>query len=447
MKTQHFDTIIIGSGTSAFYAAQRLSEAGRKVALIEKREFGGTCALRGCQPKKFLVANAEAVSQARQLVGRGIKAAPETDWQALQRLKNSFLDTIPERSFEGYRAAGITLLRGEARMISDRMVVVGNDRLEAEHIIVATGSRPRRSRIPGWEHAGTSDTFLELPELPERVVFVGAGFISLEFASVAAAAGSLVTILHRNERPLREFDPEAVAVLFKALGEFGIETIPNEEPWALIKEADGITVRGKSGRSYQADLVIEATGRVPELGILDGDGHGVKSGPNGVVVNEYLQSVSNPRVYAIGDVADTGYQLASTADRSGLVAAENILNGNSMPFASSVVARSLFTFPNLARVGMTENEARARGIDFRILRGSTCEWPSSLRIGEQHSFYKILVENGTGRILGADIVRHLASEVINTLALAIRHRLTVRDLKSVLWAYPTMTSDLNQMLG
>jgi glutathione reductase (NADPH) len=235
--------------------------------------------------------------------------------------------------------------------------------------------------------------------------------------------------------------------MLTALAESGVDYIPDEEPRAIHKTPRELVVKGTSGKNYPADLVIEAIGRLPQLGILAGDGHRVQSGPNGVVVNEYLQSVSNPRVYAIGDVADTGYQLASTADQSGMVAAENILNGNTTAFDTRVVARSVFTVPNLARVGMTENEARARDLGFRIYKGTTTAWPSSLRIGEKHSFYKILVESPSGRILGADLLRHQAAEVVNTLAMAIRKELTIHDLKSVLWAYPTYTSDLNTMLN
>ena len=446
MYPQKFDTIIVGSGTSAYYAARRLSAGGQKVAVVDKRAYGGTCALRGCQPKKYLVANAEAIAGARHLVGHGIEAAPRTDWAALQALKNEFLDGIPEDSFNGYRKAGITPLRGDARMANENTIQIGNSHFEADHIILATGSSSRRSYLPGGDLAGTSDTFLELLELPRRIIFIGGGYIAFEFATVAAYAGSQVTILDRNKRPLPAFDPDAVQVLLEATKDTGIRFVPDEEPLAIEKNGNGLEVQGRSGTTYLADAVFETTGRTPNLEVLDGDAHGVESTLKGITVTPYLQSTSNPHVYAIGDVANTGFQLATVADQAGMIAAENILKGNTVTLDTSVVASAVFAIPNLARVGLSEADARQRKLDFRIHRGSTTDWPSSLRIGERHSFYKIIIENSTDRILGAHLLRHQAAEVINIFALALQQGLTVQDLKSVFWAYPTNSSDLNNML-
>ncbi|EDY83985.1 Pyridine nucleotide-disulphide oxidoreductase domain protein [Verrucomicrobiia bacterium DG1235] len=447
MKTFTFDTVIIGSGTSAYYAARGLQAGGQNVAVVDRQAFGGTCALRGCQPKKYLVANAEAVANARHLVGKGIVASPETDWPALQALKNEFLDGIPESSFNGYREVGITPIRGAAHLLDAHTVQVDDSTLKTKHIIIATGSSPRPLDIPGAALAGNSDTFLELPALPQRIVFIGGGYISFEFATVAAQAGSEVTILHRSSQPLKAFDPEAVATLLQATAASGIRFLPEQSPASIERSTNGLRIISTSGTVIEADCVINASGRTPNLNLLDRASISLQTSALGIAVNRYLQSPSHPNIYAIGDVADTGYQLATVADQAGIVVAENILRGNQSPLELDAVASAVFTIPNLTRVGLSEAEARAQGKDFRIRKGSTKNWPSSLRIGETHSFYKILIENGTDRILGAQLLRHQAAEVINLFALAIKKNLTVGDLKSVLWAYPTYGSDLKNMIA
>ena len=197
MKNSTFDSIVIGSGTSAYFCITALNQAGRKVAVIDEREYGGTCALRGCQPKKYLVANAEAVAMANHLVGKGIDQSSGTHWQALQALKNEFLDGIPEGEVEEFNNAGIATYSGRAMLVGRNEVEVDGQRLAAEHIVLATGASPRKTVIPGSEHTHDSEYFLNLAELPERVLFIGGGYISFEFAHVTAQAGGHATILHR----------------------------------------------------------------------------------------------------------------------------------------------------------------------------------------------------------------------------------------------------------
>ncbi len=446
MSAKETDVLVIGSGTSAHYCAHGLRESGKRVTVADEREFGGTCALRGCQPKKYLVANAGAIAMASHLVGRGIVSTPVCDWPALQRLKNEFLDGIPEGTVKGFEDAGMDVLCGHVRFIAEDTVRVGNDSVRAEHIVIATGSKPREAGIPGAEHAGTSDDFLSLSELPASIVFIGGGYISFEFAHVAARAGAKATILHRSARALKAFDPDMADIILAASREAGIDVVLNEPAKAIEQEDGKFSVVGGSGNRYIADFVIEASGRVPNVSVLDGDLGRIESGPNGVVVNEFLQSVSNPRVYAIGDVAATRYQLAPVADCEGMIAATNIARGNVDKMDYDGVASSVFTIPELATVGMSEAVAKKDGLEYHVHQGTTEEWASSIRIGEKHAGYKILFEDGTHRILGAHLARHNASEVINVFALAIKFGMTMHDLETVTWAYPTYTSDLKKMI-
>lgn len=447
MNEHTYDAVVVGSGTSAYFVVDGLNNAGKRVAIVDERPYGGTCALRGCQPKKYLVCNAEAVATAQHLVGRGIVTAPQTDWRALQALKNEFLDGRSEGEVQEWQAAGVATYHGRATMTGKNEVTVGENILKADHIVLATGATPRRADIPGAEFVHDSEHFLNLPELPDRIVFIGGGYISFEFAHVAIRAGAKqVTILHRSAQVLKAFDSDIVEVVVEAGEAEGIHTVINETPASVSKDENGLTIETASGSRYEADLVIEATGRVPNLSVLAGDHGAVEHSSRGVKVNPFLQSVSNPNVYAVGDCAATDYMLATVADEEGKTAARNILEGNARTVDYSVTPSAVFTIPSIGSVGLTEAQAKGMGLDFRVNRGHTTGWPSAKRIGEKHGAYKILIDNQTNQIIGAHLARHNAAEAINTLALAMKHQIKAVDLADFMWAYPTITSDLKYMV-
>src|SRR3984893_14327860 len=219
-----FDVIAIGTGSAASTVASRCREAGWQVAIVDSRPFGGTCALRGCDPKKVLVGAAEAVDWTRRMKGRGIQAAKlRIDWPELMRFKRSFTEPVPKRREEGFAKAGIAAFHGRARFVGPTAVQVGKETLEARYVVIAAGEVPADLGIPGAEHLTTSDQFLDLNELPRRILFIGGGYIAFEFAHVAACVGSQVTILQRGPRPLALFDPDLVDQLVERTRELGID--------------------------------------------------------------------------------------------------------------------------------------------------------------------------------------------------------------------------------
>jgi glutathione reductase (NADPH) len=447
MNQQKFDTVVVGSGTSAYFAVDILNKAGQKVAIVDERPYGGTCALRGCQPKKYLVSNAEAVALASHLVDRGIVAAPKTDWRSLQALKNEFLEGRSEAEAENWQREGVTTFHGRAVVTGKDEITVAQDRLKAGHIILATGARPLLSDIPGAEHVNDSEHFLNMADLPSRIVFIGGGYISFEFAHIAIRAGAeSVTILHRSSRPLKAFDEDIVKTVLEASKEAGIRVVLDESPKSVESAGNDLIIRGASGAVYKTGLIIEATGRIPNLSVLEGDHCNVEYSNRGVVVNEFLQSVSNPKVYAIGDCAATHYMLAPVADEEGKTAARNILETNSKAIDYSAIPSVVFTIPAIGSVGLTEEQAKKKKLDFRMNQGKTTQWPSSKRIGEKHGAYKVLIDKQTDEILGAHIVRHGSSDAINVLALAMKYKIKAAELAEFMWAYPTVTSDLKYMV-
>ncbi|HEV8584557.1 MAG TPA: NAD(P)/FAD-dependent oxidoreductase [Methylomirabilota bacterium] len=447
---KQYDLVVIGTGTASG-AASRCREAGWKVAVVDSRPVGGTCALRGCRPKKMLVAGAEAVHAARDMVGRGVKApGAELDWPALMRFKRSETDHLPQTFTEGYARAGIDVLRGRAHFVAPTALAVNGDRLEARHVLIAAGARPAPLGVPGEDLVATSDRFLELDTLPRQIVFVGGGYISFEFAHVAARAGAEVTILHRGPRPLEGFDADLVGLLVRRTEELGIRVALSTAVSGFERRGNGVAVLAQTGgraQRFEADLAIHSAGRVPDLDDLDLETGGITREKRGVSVNQYLQSVSNPAVYAAGDAAASGAPpLTPKAGHDTDVVGQNLLEGNHRTPNYEAIAGAVFTVPALASVGLTEEAARARGLRFRARWEDTSSWFSSKRVGETASGYKTLVEEATGRILGAHLLGPHAPEIINIFAVAMRFGIRAEELKQVLFAYPTSASDVPFML-
>jgi glutathione reductase (NADPH) len=444
------DVLVIGTGTAGSTLALACRKGGRQVAVVDHSPYGGTCAMRGCQPKKYLVEAAQVAELSRQMSRIGIHPAAKIDWPALMRSKSAFTDAVPERTERTLQDAGVELLHGSARFLSPEEVAVGEDlTVSARTVVIATGAKPAHLDFPGAELAITSDDFLELKALPRRLLFIGGGYVSLEFAHVARAAGAAVTILHRGERILKRFDAELAEKLARSARDLGI--VIHTGMTACMAESLGgeYITYGKAGcaEAFRSDLIVNASGRLADLDELDLDAGRVARGEHGVSVNEFLQSVTNPRVFAVGDACDSPYQLSTVADMEAEVAAENILKGNLRRPDYQGVPSVVFAQPPLAGVGLTEEQAKSSGLSFRINRGTMDSWPSSRRIGQRHAFYKVLIEEGSGKILGAHLFGHAAGETINVFALAIKQGLGNTDLKKVLWAYPTYSSDLKYMIA
>jgi len=446
---RQYDLVVVGTGVTAAVAS-RCREAGWSVAVVDRRPFGGTCALRGCVPKKILVGAADAVQAARDLAGKGVPAGEMAiDWPELMRFKHALIDGTTERTEQAWARIGVEQFHGQARFVGPTTLAVGDDRLTGRRVLIAAGAEPAPLRFPGAERLITSDRFLDLDRLPRRVLFVGGGYVSFEFAHVAARAGARVTILHRGPRPLEGFDPDLVARLVARTREVGIRVELDLEVSGVEAAGSGLVVRGVQGgqeRSFDADVAIHGAGRVPELDDLDLDAAGVKRERRGVTVNQFLQSVSNPAVYAGGDAAASGPPLTPKADHDMGVLVTNLLEGNRRTPNYDGIASAVFTVPPLAAAGLTEEAARAAGRRFRTNHQDTSGWFNTRRVGETASGFKVLIEEGSNQILGAHLLGPRADEVINLFAAAIRFHVPADELKQVIFAYPTSGSDTRFML-
>jgi glutathione reductase (NADPH) len=446
MKT--YDLIAIGSGTAAQVASSRVRGAGLSVALVDHRPFGGTCALRGCDPKKMLISGAEAIDAQTRMRGHGGAGEARIDWCNLMMFKRSFTDAVPRLRERGFAASGIDAFHGLARFAGPDVVVVEGQNLRARRILIATGTRPVRLNIPGEEHAMTSERFLELDALPPRIVLVGGGYIAAEFSHVAARAGARVTVLQRAQRLLPAFDPDLVGWLMEKFSELGIDVRLRSTVKRIDKTADGFTVHASTdGKEQQvvADVVVHAAGREPDLEALDLAAASVTTENGRVKLNGFLQSVPNPKVYAASDAAASGPPLTPVSSHDGGVIARNLLDGNQHRPNYLGVPSVAFTIPPIAAVGLSEAAARQKGLKFRKGSKKIPDWYSARRLNESVYGFKTLVEEDSDRILGAHLVGPHAAEIINLFAIAIRHGLTTKDLKATIFAYPTGASDIGYM--
>ena len=324
--------------------------------------------------------------------------------------------------------------------------MVGDTEVSADVVVVASGARSRPLSIPGADLAHDSDHFLDMESLPERIVFIGGGYISFEFAHVAAAAGAKPTILHRSSHPLKQFDTDLVQTVVESSEADGIRVITEAPGQEISRRIDGFQVVTPAG-PVETDLVISAAGRIPNIDSLDLEKAGVEASKHGIHVNGYMQSPSNPRVFALGDSAAKRYPLSPVAMREAEVTIENILRGNTVTMDYSVVPSVVFTHPPLTAVGLTEEEAEEAGMDVEVHTGDMSGWASSKRLGETYGKYKVLIHKSTGMIAGAHIFAPRSSESINIFALAMKSEISAEELKKTLFAYPTYVSEITSMLG
>lgn len=445
---QSFDLIVIGTGSAGKSAAESVRKAGKSVAIIDNMPFGGTCSQRGCDPKKVLVGAADVVSRSAQLTGKGITAKAAINWPDLMVFKKTFTESIPENTGESFRKLGIQAFHGTATFTSENTIRVGEDELQANQIVIATGHRPRPLGIPGEELVTDSTGFMELPQLPKNIVMIGGGYISMEFADVAARAGATVTILHRGNRLLENFDADLVNLLSEAMTETGVQILLEASVTAVEGEPGKLKVnyeKGNKTHTIETELVVHGAGRVANIEELNLEIAGVETDKKGVVVNKHLQSPSNSAVYACGDVTDRGLPLTPLAGYQGRIVAENILQNNSRTVSLFPVPSAVFTIPTLASVGMSEAEARQQNLNVEVSFQKTDTWYSSRRINESFSGFKTIVDKQSGQILGAHLLGDGSDELINLFTLAMKHKISAKDLTETLFAYPTHGSNISSM--
>ena len=445
-----FDVFIIGTGVAGTIIANKSAKAGLKTGIVDNKEYGGTCGLHGCIPKKILVGAVDAVASSKNLEGKGVMNMPSINWNELIAFKNSFTHTIPEDKEANFKENGIYTYHGNPKFITENRLIIGDDIIEADKIVVATGAIPRELAIPGAEHALSSDDFLEMKDLPPSMLFIGGGYIAFEFAHIAARSGSKVTILDMEATSLPHFDKDIVTHLVDATKKLGIKLVMNTKVSQIKKNERGYTVIGNNNGKLEeitTDVVFNTSGRVPAIHNLDLDKGNVRYSDKGIEVSYYMQSTTNPKVYAAGDnTATFGLPLTPFATMEGHIVSANILDGNNKQPDYGVRPTAVYTLPTLAMVGITEEQARKDNLDITVNYASVPNWYTAKHLGEKTYAFKVIIDNKTDLILGVHIIGPKAEETINVFAVAMQAKMKAHDLMIIPFTYPSASSDIAKMI-
>ncbi|KRK74076.1 dihydrolipoyl dehydrogenase family protein [Lacticaseibacillus nasuensis] len=439
-----FDVLMIGSGHATWHAAVALLQQGKRVAIVERDLVGGTCTNYGCDAKIALDGPFQLIEQLRRFQGHGVETLPAVNWSDLMTYKHQIIDPLAPTMTKLFAQGGITMITGSAKLRDAHTVEVAGQSYTSEYIVIGTGQRPAQLTIPGAEYIHDSREFLDLPEMPERLVFIGAGIIAMEFAAMAATMGKQVHIVEFSDKALAPFHQPYVARLREKLRAQGVEFHFNEAVNAVTKTATGYTVTTANGLTLETDYILGATGRVANVEGLGLEALGIEASRRGIKVNDHLQTtVAN--IFASGDVIDKPQpKLTPVATfESNYIA--SVIAGNSAPIHYPAIPSVAFTMPRLAEVGVSPATAAAQPAQYHT---------QVVPFGQQLAFqYKraldaeaTLVFDQQGYLVGASLYADDSEDLINLLTLIINGRYTATTLQQQIFAFPSATVGLIDLL-
>ena len=426
--------------------ASRVSATlGARVAIAESGRFGGTCVNVGCIPKKLFSYAAHFRDELKDAADFGWQVAePEFDWQKLLANKDREIDRLNGVYERVLTNAGVSIFRGKALVRGKNEVEVNGKTFTAKHILVATGSWPQKPDIPGAELAITSNEAFHLARLPRRALVVGGGYIAVEFASIFNGLGVETTLAYRGTQLLRGFDAELGTRLAEEMRRKGVAVVLNCIPVALLKQKDSIQVEFNDNTEKTYDLVMFATGRLPNTAGLGLESAGVKLGAGGlVVVNEYSMS-SVESIHAIGDVTNR-LNLTPVATSEGMALAKTLFGGKPTPVDHDDVPTAIFSNPTVATVGLSEERARERCGKVDIYKTAFRSLKQSMGHSEERIFMKLVVDAATQRVVGAHMLGPDAGEIIQGIAIAVKLGATKAQFDATLGIHPTAAEEFVTM--
>lgn len=441
-EQKKFDVVVIGGGPGGYPAAIRAAQSGKKVALIEAKEMGGTCLNRGCIPSKTLIANAEVLERIREASEFCITVKDVTfDYGKMVNRKDKIVTNI-RKGLEGLIASNqITVYRGYGKFISPREIkITGQDNVViiAEKTIIATGSEPRN--MPAfpfdYERIHDSTSLLEMQKLPKSIVIVGGGVIGCEFASLYAALGVEVTILELLPRLIPMEDKGVSDALTIAFQKKGIKIHTQVQVAGIDRTSNGVSVRLADGQAHSAEIALVSVGRILNTSNIGLDKAGVVINGNGIIPVDDKMETNVPGIYAVGDIASKWW-LAHVASHQGVVAAINAC-GQSAKMHYNSVPSVIFTHPEIGTVGLSLDDAIAKG--YQAVTGAFpfMALGKSQAAHQTEGYAQIVLDKRTGQILGAQVVGHEASTLVAEMGLAIANELTVDCITETIHAHPTI---------
>ncbi|TYO68185.1 NAD(P)/FAD-dependent oxidoreductase [Bradyrhizobium hipponense] len=451
MVRQTFDVVILGGGNAGIGVTGPVRRAGLSVAMIEPLDLGGTCPNRGCTPKKVLVAAGQMLHDIERAAVHHIAVGkPRLDWAALIDREKNMIKDIPANLARAMARREVEVIKGYGTFVAPSTIRVGDRVLEANHVVIATGSKPRPLPIAGAEHMITSDAMLSDRDLPASVIFIGGGVISLEFAHIYARAGAGVTVLEALPRLLPAMDADAVAQLQAESERIGIKVEAGVGVRRIERTGSRFRVvftRDGVEHAAEADRVVNGCGRVANTGSLDLAAGQVEHTNGRISLDDHLRSTSNPRVHVCGDAVPISPQLSPVASYEGDIVGRNIVDGPRHAPDYAGMATAVYTVPALAAVGLTEATARHNGSAIEVHVNDMRDWFSARSYAETVAWSKVIVDRTTDRVLGAHFFGHAGQELISIFGLAIKFGITASQIRDNVYAYPTFSADIKHMLG
>jgi pyruvate/2-oxoglutarate dehydrogenase complex dihydrolipoamide dehydrogenase (E3) component len=449
----NYDVIVIGAGSAGLSAASIANTLGARVALLERDRFGGECLFTGCIASKALLRVARAAQQIRTAAELGLAAglAPVDLGAVADFVQRAVMAVYTESDApELFARRGVDVVIGTARFVSPTALTINDQQLSARRFLICTGSHPVVPPIPGLAEAGflTNETIFSARTLPARLLVIGGGPMGCELGQAFARLGSRVTLVQRAERLLPRDEPAASAVLAARLRAEGV-TIHTRAEVRQIAPQEGaksaVVASADGSIEIEADEILIAVGRAPTVDALQLAAAGVATTEQGITTDETLRT-SNPRIYAVGDVIG-GYRYTHAAVRQARIAVRNMLYPGSQKVDEHVTPWTTFTEPEVARVGLSEAEARARhGAGVRVYTQPMRGVDRAVTEDETEGFVQ-LVSDGSGKLYGATVVGPSAGEFINVLALAMEHNIGLSQLARVVHVYPTVALSIQQAAG
>jgi glutathione reductase (NADPH) len=448
MQEDDCDLFVIGAGSGGVRAARVAARLGARVVIAENHRPGGTCVIRGCVPKKLMVLAAHFGEDFEDAVGFGWETAhPNFSWQGLTQARNREVERLSGIYGQLLADAGVETVSGTARVLAPGSVEVGDRRFCCKHVLIATGGWPFVPDIPGAEHAATSNEVFELSTPPSRVLVVGGGYIAVEFAGIFRGLGAEVCLSYRGEQILRGFDGDVRTHLHDEMRRKGIDIALGSTVSAIRKRDDGcFDVAGGNLAAAQQpfDLVMYATGRVPNTAGLGLEAVGVETDEQGGIVVDAWGATSVPGIHAVGDVTNR-IALTPVAIREGQALATTLFGGKKASADHECVPSAVFSQPPVATVGLSEEDALARHEEIAIYTARFRPMKHTLSGREERTLMKLVVETATDRVLGAHMVGPDAPEIIQGIAIAVKMGATKADFDATVGIHPTAAEEFVTM--
>ena len=440
----NYQVVVIGGGPAGYVAAIRAAQLGARVAIVEKGTFGGTCLNVGCIPTKTYLKNAEIIEHIHAAASRGIiidSSMIRVDMEKVQEYKNGVVKKLTSGVVALLKSNGVDIYQGLGKINKNKDVVVNDSQIiKADKIILAGGSKASRINIPGIESDKvlTSDDLLAIKEVPETLAVIGGGVIGTEMGQSFAGLGSKVIIIEMMDRIVPTLDQEVSAELNRIIQKKGVKVITNARIAEIVDKGDKLEIRIDGKESVIADKALISIGRVPDL---DGVGEVKLETERGKIkVNAFMET-SVPGIYAPGDVNGIK-MLAHVAFRMGEVAAENAVKGNHREVKLLSAPSVVYTSPEVAQVGLTEEQAREKYEDIRIGRFPFAANGRALASGDAVGFVKVIADSRYGEVLGVHIIGPSAAEIITQASLIMEMEITVDEVVNTIYGHPTYSEAL-----